>query len=56
MCIEWLFFDVGNTLVDESKAYETRLREAAALIGKPYELIQEEALVFTDKTIRAIWR
>lgn len=46
MCIEWLFFDVGNTLVDESKAYETRLREAAALIGKPYELIQEEALDF----------
>lgn len=46
MNMEWLFFDVGNTLVDESVAYEHRLREAADLIGKSYEQIQEEALEF----------
>ena len=46
MNVEWIFFDVGNTLVDESVAYEARLREAAALIGKSYEQLQKEALDF----------
>lgn len=46
MNVEWIFFDVGNTLVDESVAYEARFREAAALIGKSYEQLQKEALDF----------
>ena len=46
MNVEWIFFDVGNTLVDESVAYEARLQEAAALIGKSYEQLQKEALDF----------
>lgn len=25
--IQWLFFDIGSTLVDESKAYEHRIRD-----------------------------
>lgn len=28
--IEWIFFDVGSTLVDESKAYEHRITDAIA--------------------------
>lgn len=28
--IEWLFFDVGSTLVDESRANEHRIRDAIA--------------------------
>ncbi len=34
--IEWIFFDVGSTLVDESKAYEHRLRDAIAGTGISY--------------------
>ena len=49
MCIEWLFFDVGNTLVDESKAYETRLREAAALVGKPYDSERSSGFLQTKR-------
>lgn len=35
--IRWLFFDVGSTLVDESKVYEGRMRKAAELAGVSYE-------------------
>lgn len=27
--IKWLFFDLGSTLVDESRAFDTRFREIA---------------------------
>jgi FMN phosphatase YigB (HAD superfamily) len=27
--IKWIFFDVGSTLVDESKVYEYRMRKIA---------------------------
>lgn len=30
--IQWLFFDVGSTLVDEDKAYEARIK--SAIVGK----------------------
>jgi len=26
--IQWLFFDIGSTLVDEDKAYEARIKTA----------------------------
>lgn len=56
MNVEWIFFEVGNTLVDESVAYEARLREAAALIGKSYEQLQKRLWIFTDRMIRVTWR
>lgn len=31
--IKWLFFDVGSTLVDESKVYEDRMKRIADLSG-----------------------
>ena len=43
---EWLFFDVGSTLVDEHLAYERRLREMAELTGVPYTRVYETALSF----------
>jgi hypothetical protein len=27
--VKWIFFDVGSTLVDESKVYEDRMRKVA---------------------------
>ena len=33
--IKWLFFDVGSTLVDESKVYEDRMKRIADLSSLP---------------------
>lgn len=30
--IKWLFFDIGSTLVDESKVYEDRMKRIAESI------------------------
>ena len=43
---EWLFFDVGSTLIDESAAYAHRLGDIAAAAGRPYEEVYENALDF----------
>jgi HAD superfamily hydrolase (TIGR01662 family) len=44
--IKWLFFDIGSTLVDESRAYESRLRDAAKLANVTYEYVYETAIRF----------
>lgn len=31
--IEWIFFDIGSTLIYESKAYEYRIKDA--ILGSP---------------------
>lgn len=42
--IEWLFFDVGSTLVDEHMAYEHRLSDIADLANVTYEQIYNDAI------------
>ena len=44
--IKWLFFDVGSTLVDESKVYEDRMKRIAELSGVTCEDIYEHAISF----------
>lgn len=44
--IEWIFFDFGSTLVDETKAYEHRFREIAERAGCSYEEVYQGALAF----------
>ena len=44
--IRWLFFDVGSTLVDESRAYDRRIRETITGSGVSYEQFYEEMLRF----------
>lgn len=44
--IKWLFFDIGSTLVDESRAYDRRIRETIAGSGVSYEQFYEEMLRF----------
>lgn len=44
--IQWLFFDVGSTLVDESLAYEQRFRDIARLANAPFEQVYHTALDF----------
>lgn len=35
--VKWIFFDVGSTLVDESKGYKHRIEEAIAGTGITYQ-------------------
>ena len=44
--IKWLFFDIGSTLVDESRAYESRLRAVAEAANVTYESVYETAIRF----------
>ncbi len=44
--VEWLFFDIGSTLVDEHIAYTHRLQEIASLANIPYEEAYETAVRF----------
>ncbi|MCD8326014.1 MAG: hypothetical protein LUC90_04830 [Lachnospiraceae bacterium] len=44
--IKWLFFDVGSTLVDESRVYEERMKKTAQIAKVPYEYVYETAIAF----------
>ena len=44
--IEWIFFDVGSTIVDEHIAYEDRMREIADLANTTYCNVYETAIDF----------
>lgn len=42
--IEWIFFDVGSTLMYEEKAYLHRLHDVADMVNEPFEKIYEMAI------------
>lgn len=44
--IEWIFFDVGSTLVDEGKVYEKRMKIVAETANVSYEYVYQTALEF----------
>lgn len=44
--IQWIFFDVGSTLVDESKAYAERMKMVAKAANVSYEFVYQTALTF----------
>ena len=44
--LQWLFFDIGSTLVDESKAYEHRIKDTIAGSDITYENFYETMLDF----------
>lgn len=44
--IEWIFFDVGSTIVDEHLAYEHRMREIADLSNTTYNDVCGMAMEF----------
>ena len=44
--IKWQFFDIGSTLVDESKVYEDRMKKIAELSCATYEQVYECAMSF----------
>jgi 8-oxo-dGTP diphosphatase len=44
--IKWLFFDVGSTLVDESKVYQDRMRKIAEIANVEYKYVYDTAIEF----------
>lgn len=44
--IKWIFFDVGSTLVDESRVYEGRMNKVAELAGVSYKYVYETSMAF----------
>ncbi len=44
--IKWIFFDMGSTLIDESKAMEHRIREVIAGTDITYEQFIERKLIY----------
>lgn len=44
--IEWIFFDVGSTIIDEHIAYEHRMREIADSAKTTYRSVYETAMTF----------
>ena len=44
--IQWLFFDIGSTLVDEDKAYEARIKTAISGKKISYQLFYDKMLSY----------
>ena len=44
--VQWLFFDVGSTLINEEKAYLHRLQDVANAVNEPLEKIYSMAIDF----------
>ena len=46
MTPKWLFFDVGTTLIDETKAFDHRIRDAIAGTDVTFEQFNEKRKFF----------
>lgn len=44
--IEWVFFDVGSTIIDEHIAYEHRMKDIADLANTTYSSVYETVMEF----------
>ena len=49
---DWLFFDVGSTLVDETRAYEHRIRDAIEGTDVTFEQFSEKREYFARQNLR----
>lgn len=54
MCnhIKWIFFDIGSTLVDETKCYEKRFAEAVAGTDISYEEFKNKVVAFSKQNLK----
>ena len=51
---DWLFFDVGSTLVDETQAYEHRIRDAIEGTDVTFEQFMEKREYFARQNLRGV--
>ena len=49
--IKWIFFDVGSTLVDETKAYDHRIRDMIDGTNITFEQFREKRLYFARQNL-----
>ncbi len=47
--IEWIFFDIGSTLVDETKAYEHRIRDTISNADITYKRFYDKMIYFASQ-------
>ena len=52
MTPKWLFFDVGTTLIDETKAFDHRIRDAIAGTDVTFEQFNEKRKFFAMQNFR----
>lgn len=50
--VTWIFFDVGSTLIDETKAYDHRIRDAIAGTEITFAEFQEKRIYFAKQNLR----
>ncbi|MBO5352154.1 MAG: HAD-IA family hydrolase [Lachnospiraceae bacterium] len=50
--ISWIFFDVGSTLVDETEAYNHRIRDAISGTEISFEQFQEKRAFFAKQNLK----
>lgn len=50
--IKWIFFDVGSTLVDETEAYNHRIRDAIKDTDITFEQFNEKRLEFAKRNMK----
>lgn len=50
--VKWIFFDVGSTLVDETEAYNHRIRDAIAGTDITLEQFQKKRLEFAKQNLK----
>lgn len=50
--VHWIFFDVGTTLVDETEAYNHRIRNTIAGTDITFEQFQEKRLFFAKQNLK----
>lgn len=54
--IKWIFFDLGSTLVDESKVQSGRFKRIAASANVSYDYVYQTALNFYKQNKKGILR
>ena len=50
--IKWIFFDIGSTLVDESKCYEKRYAETIENTNITYEEFENKVIEFAKQNLK----
>lgn len=50
--VKWIFFDIGTTLIDETGAYNHRIREAINGTDITFEQFQEKRRFFAEQNLR----
>lgn len=50
--MKWIFFDIGSTLVDETKCYEKHFAEAIYGTNISYEEFKNKVIEFSKKNLK----